>query len=147
MATARTKWAVERWKVQNASQWYRGTLCTITTDKAWFIKPFNYFPYGYDTTQEVFMHPDSMSKYVLPPKGGDIMEFLLGDRNKSKPMARKGRVSQYSPRTYDEVLQHIEKLIMDLNYNICKNLLIEILPNTTMWSFLASPVFTTEIGR
>lgn len=124
------------------------TICTIVNDKACFIKPFNNLPYGYDTTKEVFMYPDNISKYVLPPKGGDIMEFVLSDRDMSKPMARKAtRISQYSARTYDDVVQYIKKLITDLNSDICNKVLVEILPNITMWSFLASPVFIAQTGR
>jgi hypothetical protein len=142
MATA--NWSMD---IRSALRWYRGRLIKITNDKEWFIKPLNNLPYGYDTTQNVFMSSDNVLKYILPAKVGDTVEFLLGDRNKSKPTARKARISQYCPRTYDEVLQYMNKLIMDLNSNISKNLLVEILPNTAMWSVLASPVFTSQTGR
>ena len=144
MATARSNWPIE---IKSAPQWYRGRLCTIKNDKEWFIKPFSNLPYGYETTQEVFMSPDNVSKYVLPAKEGDTVEFLLGDRNRSRPMAHKARIFQYSSRTCDEVLQYMNKLTTDLNSIICKNLFVEILTNTVMWGFLASPVFTTQTGK
>jgi len=144
MATARSNWPME---IKSAPQWHRGILCTIRNDREWFIEPLSNLPYSSETTQEVFMSPDNVSKYVLPAKEGDTVEFLLGDRNKSKPMARKARILQYSLRTCDEVLQYMNKLTTDLNSNICKNLFVEILTNTEMWGFLASPVFATQTGR
>ena len=146
MATAGTKWQAEEWGVKKGSQWYRGRLRTITIDKGMFIKPFNDIPDGYDATKQVFLHSDKLSKYILPPKEGDIMEFLLDDRDKTKPMAYRARLSQYSPRSYDEVVQCIKKLIMDVNSDICRKMLVETLPNIAMWDFLASPVFIAQTG-
>lgn len=147
MATAGTRWQAEEFGFKNGPEWYRGRLRTITNDKGLFIKPFNNLPDGYDTTKQVFLHHDKISNYILPPKEGDIMEFLLGDRDKTKPIAYQARISQYSPRSYDEIVQYIKRLIMDMNSDICKKVLVEILPNIATWDFLASPVFIAQTGR
>lgn len=147
MATAKPIWKMAGLEDKlYAPQWYQGRLCTIKNDKAWFIKSFNNLPHEYDQTKDVFMYPDNIPKSVLPVRTGDIMEFILSDRDKSKPMARKARIYQYSPRPYNGVVEYIRKLIMALNSSICKRVLVEILPNLTMWNFLASPVFTQQLA-
>ena len=125
---------------KDKTQWHKGTLCTIKTEKSIFIKPLNTLPDGF-THKDVYLNPGNISQYVLPVKGGDSVEFVLGDRNKARPMARKAKISQYSARTCQELLDYITKLSEDLNSADCKKVLMETLPNTAMWSFLGSPTF------
>ncbi len=128
------------------TQWHKGKLCPNINEKSIFIEPFNTLPEGY-TQRDVYTHSDNISKYVLPVKGGDSVEFVLGDRDKARPMARKVKIFQYSPRTCQELLDYIKKFNEDLNSADCKKVLVETLPNTAMWSFLGSPIFAKEIGE
>ena len=128
------------------TQWYKGRLCPIRKETAWFIKPLAELPDGYDKTKDVFMYPNYISQFVLPVKEGDMLEFVLGDRDKTKPMAYKVRISQYLPRTYDTLAEYIKKLTKDLNCGNFKNVLIQVLPCTAMWRFLGSPVFKDMKG-
>ena len=125
------------------AQWYRGRLCPIRKQNAWFMKPMAELPDGYDKSKDVFMYPDYISQYILPVMEGDMLEFMLGDRDKTRPMARKVRVSQYSPRTCKELIEYIRKLIKNLEN---KKILGQILPCTAMWRFLGSPVFKSTAG-
>jgi hypothetical protein len=61
-------------------------------------------------------------------------------------MARKVKVIQYSQRTTEELLDYIEKLTEDLKSADCKNVLMETLSSTVMWSFLGSPTFAKDGG-
>ena len=131
---------------KDKTQWLKGRLCEIKNEKSLFIKPSNDLPEGF-TNKDVYLNPDNISKYVLPVKGGDLVEFVLGDRNKTKPMARKVKISQYSPRTCQELLNYIEKLSDVLNSDDCKKVLLETLPKISMWSFLGSPVLVTQPGK
>ncbi len=128
------------------TQWYRGRLCPIRKQNAWFMKPMAELPDGYDKSKDVFMYPNYISEYVLPVMEGDMLEFILGDRDKTKPMARKVRVSQYSPRTCKELIEYIRKLTEDLDCVNLKKVLVQVLPCTAMWRFLGSPVFKNVSG-
>jgi cold shock CspA family protein len=132
-------------KPKESTQWHKGALCPIRSEKSIFIKSLNTLPEGF-TQNDVYLHPDNISKYVLPLKGGDSVEFVLGDRDKEKPMARKVKVIQYSQRTTEELLDYIEKLTEDLKSADCKNVLMETLSSTVMWSFLGSPSFSKDGG-
>ena len=123
------------------TQWYKGRLCPIKKQNAWFINPMLELPHGYDKTKDVFMYPNYISKYVLPVVEGDTMEFILGDRDKTKPMAQKVRVSQYSPRTCKELNEYIRKLTKEIDCVNFQNVLVQVLPCTAMWKFLGSPKF------
>ena len=92
------------------------------------------------------MYPDNISKFVLPVVENDMLEFLLGERNKTKPMARKVRVAHYSPRTCSEIIKYIRKLILDLKDVYFEDVLTQVLPCTAMWMFLGSPVFRNKEG-
>ena len=129
-------------------QWHKGTLCPIRNERSIFIKPLNGLPEEYtcNSNKDVYMHADNISKYVLPLKGGDSVEFVLGDRNKEKPMARKVKVIQYSQRTTEELLEYIEKYTEDLKSTDSKKVLMETLSYTVMWSFLGSPTFARNGG-
>ena len=132
---------------EKITKWYEGRLCPIKKDNAWFIRPSDELPPGYEKSKDVFMHPDKISKFVLPVVQNDMLEFLLGERDKTKPMARKVRVSQYSPRTYKDLIEYIRKLNDDLKGVLFENVLTQILPCTAMWRFLGSPnVFQNKAG-
>ena len=133
-------------KSKETTQWYEGTLCQIRNEKSMFIKPVNKLPDGYNTNKDVYMHFDNISKYVLPLKGGDSVEFVLGERDKEKPMARKVKVTQYSQRTSEELIAYITKLTGDLKSTDCKKALLENLSNTVMWGFFGSPIFVQDEG-
>ena len=111
-----------------------------------FIKPLNGLPEGYNPNKDVFMHPDNVSRYVLPLKGGDSVEFVLGERDKEKPMARKVKLHQYSKRSCQELLDYIKKYTEDLQSPDCKKVLMESLSYTIMWNFLGSPAFAEDRG-
>ena len=128
------------------TQWLKGRLCPIRKESAWFIKPMVKLPEGYDRSKDVFMYPNYISQYVLPVVGGDTLEFILGDRDKSKPMAREVRVSQYSPRTCKELIEYIKKLTKDLNGTSLKKVFMQVLSCTAMWRFLGSPTFESAAG-
>jgi hypothetical protein len=130
---------------KDKTQWRKGTLCPIRSEKSIFIKPLNTLPEGF-TQKDVYLHPDNISKYVLPVKGGDSVEFVLGDRDKARPMARKVKVIQYSPRTSQELIDYITKFTEDLKSADCKKVLMETLSNTVMWSFLGSPSFAGKFN-
>ena len=131
---------------KDKTQWHKGTLRPITNEKSIFIKPLKTLPKGY-TNKDVYLNPGNISKYALPVKVGDSVEFVLGDRDKARPMARKIKISQYSPRTCQEMLEYITNLTENLESAECKKVLMETLSNTTMWSFLGSPVFENKAGR
>ena len=133
-------------KAKEGMQWHKGTTCQIRNEKSIFIKPLNNLPDGYKQNKDVYMHSDNISKYVLPLKGGDLMEFVLGDRDKEKPMARKVKVSQYSQRTSKELVDYMKKLSEDLSSTDCKKVLMETLSNLVMWSFLGSPILAEDGG-
>ena len=103
-------------------------------------------PDGYDKSKDVFMYPNYISEYVLPVVEGDMLDFILGDRDKTKPMAQKIRVSQYSPRTCKELTEYIRKLTEDLDCITFKKALVQILPCAAMWRFLGSPKFKRVQG-
>lgn len=125
-------------------EWLKGRLCPIESKDAWFIKPFEELPRGYNKFKDVFMYPKYISEYVLTVKAGDKLEFLLGDRNKTKPIAYRVRIFQYSSRTCEELTEYIKKLTKDLESK--KEALMKVLPCTAMWSFLGSPEFKIVTG-
>ena len=129
-------------KAKESSRWLKGTLCSIEKSY-WFIKPTGDLPKGYDTKRDVYMQSDNISKYILPLKGGDLVEFVLGERDPAKPMARKVRVYRYSQRTCEELVDYLNQLTEDLNSAYYKTVLVETLPNIVMWSFLGSPTSTS----
>lgn len=131
---------------EKVTQWYKGTLCPIKKNNPWFIRPLMELPRGYEKSKDVFMYPDNISKFVLPVVENDMLEFLLGERDKTKPMARKVRVSQYSPRTCKELIKYIRNLILELEGVYFENVLTQVLPCTAMWIFLGSPVFRNKEG-
>ena len=133
-------------KAKGAAQWYKGRLCPIRKESAWFIKPQLELPDGYDKSKDVFMYPNYISQYVLPLMEGDKLEFILGDRDKTRPMAQKVRVSQYSPRTCTELNEYIKKLSEELDSPNFKKILVQVLPCSAMWRFLGSPVFKNVPG-
>ena len=129
------------------AQWYKGKLCPIEEDNpVYHIRPLMELPEGYEKSKNVLMYPDSISEFVLSVAQNDTLEFLLGERDKTKPMARKVRVSQYSSRTCRELIDYIRKLILDLEDVYFKNVLTQVLPCTAMWRFLGSPVFRNKEG-
>ncbi len=125
------------------AQWLKGRLYQVREQNAWLIKPMTKLPNGYCQFKDVVMYPKYISEYVLPVMEGDMLEFVLGDRDKTEPMARKVRVSQYSPRTCKELIEYIRKLIKDLEN---KKILGQVLPCTAMWRFFGSPVFKSTAG-
>ena len=129
---------------KDKTQWHKGRLCSIK-NKALFIKPTQSLPEGF-TDKDVYLNPDNISKYVLPVKGGDAVEFVLGDRNKARPMARKVKISQYSQRTSEDLIDYIKELTENLKSADCRKVLMETLPNTAMWSFFGSPNFMLQAG-
>ena len=133
-------------RAREGMQWHKGTLCQVRNEKSMFIKPLGNLPDGYNPNKDVYMYSDNISKYVLPLKGGDSMEFVLGDRDKEKPMARKVKVSQYSQRTSKELVDYITNLTEYLSSADCKKVLMETLSNTVMWSFLGSPILAEDGG-
>ena len=110
------------------------------------MKPMTELPEGYTTTRDVFMYPNYISQFILPVLQGDILEFILSDRDKTKPMAQKVRVSQYMPRTCKELIKYTRTLIEGLNTVDFKKVLVQVMPCTAMWRFLGSPVFKGEQG-
>ena len=134
-------------QVKVTTQWHKGRLCPIRKQNAWFIKPMVELPQGYDRSKDVFMYPNYISQYVLPVTEGDTLEFILGDRDKTKPMARKVRVSQYAPRTCKELVKYIRYLMDDLDCVSFRKILVQVLPCTAMWRFLGSPVFKNVQGN
>ena len=128
------------------TQWYKGRLCPIRKQNAWFIKPKEELPNGYCKSKDVFMYPNYISQYVLPVMEGDMLEFILGDRDKTKPMAQKVRVSQYTPRTCKELTEYMRKLNEDLDCANFQKVLVQVLPCTAMWRFLGSPMFKAVQG-
>ena len=128
------------------AQWLKGRLCPIKQKNAWFIRPMTELPKGYCKSKDVFMYPNYISEYVLPVMEGDMLEFILDDRGKTKPMARKVRVSQYSTRTCKELIDYMRELISNLNGANSKKILVHVLPCTALWSFLGSPVFKNTAG-
>ncbi|XP_046847641.1 NFX1-type zinc finger-containing protein 1-like [Xenia sp. Carnegie-2017] len=146
MNTHKKKFKTIQLKAQETTQWLRGRLCPIRKDTAWFVKPFSELPDGYEKTKDVFLYPNYISKEVLPVAEGDILEFILGDRDKSRPMAIKVRVCQYSPRFQKDVIKYVRRLNMDLNSTKCKTILTQVLPCTSMWKYLGSPVFKDGPG-
>ena len=129
---------------KESMQWHKGILCPIRNEKSIFIKPLNDLPKGYKKNKDVYMHSDNISKYVLPLKGGDSVEFVLGERDKEKPMARKVKVTQYSQRTSKELLEYIDKYTEDLKSADSKKVLMETMSFTVMWSFFGSPNFAED---
>ena len=75
-----------------------------------------------------------------------MLDFVLGDRDKTRPMAHKVRICQYLPRTYKTLAEYIKKLTDDLNCTNFKNVLVQVLPCTAMWKFFGSPVFKDMKG-
>ena len=134
-------------KAKESSKWLVGRLCPIKHDTTagkqplWYIKPSVGLPDGYNRTKDVRMNRDNISEYILPLASGDLVEFVLGIRDKSKPMAVKARVFRYSQRTCTVLVDYIENLSACLTSAIFKKVLVEILPNTVMWAFLGSPIF------
>ena len=145
--------------------WFKGRLCPILPvanqaphkteglprrlirkQTACFIKPTVELPEGYCKYKDVRMYPNYISEYVLPVTEGDMLEFVLGDRDKTRPMAIKVRVSQYSPRTCKELTEYMRKLTKDLDGVQMKNVLVQVLPCTALWRFLGSPVFKKTAG-
>ena len=146
MEPPRKKRKTVRPKRKERTQWHKGTLCPIRNEKAIFIKPSNGLPEGYNPNKDVFMHSDGVSRYALPLKEGDSVKFVLGDRNKEKPMARKVKLQQYSKRSCQELLEYIAKYTEDLKSPNCKQVLMETLSHTVMWRVLGSPVFERDTG-
>lgn len=128
-------------------QWHQGELCPIKMEKAWFIKPYNDLPNGYDKTKDVFMHPSSISKYMLSLQEKDVLDFILGDRDKTKPMACRIRVSSFSSRTQTQVVDYLKKLVDHLKSAHVKQVLQQILPCDALWTFLGSPTFKSVEGK
>ncbi|XP_046847639.1 uncharacterized protein LOC124441242 [Xenia sp. Carnegie-2017] len=128
-------------EARETTQWLKGRLCPIRKETSWFVKPFSELPDGYEKTKDVFLYPNYISKEVLPVAEGDILEFILGDRDKSRPMAIKVRVCQYSPRFQKDVVKYVRGLNMDLNSAMRRTVLTQVLPGTSMWKYLGSPVF------
>ena len=126
---------------RTAMQWFRGRLCPIRKENAWFIKPMAELPEGYATNKDVFMYPNYISQHVLPLVEGDMLEFVLGDRDKTRPMAQKVRVSQYTPRTHKSLIEYVSCLTEELNTANVRKVLVQVLPCTAMWRLLGSPVF------
>ncbi|XP_046848921.1 NFX1-type zinc finger-containing protein 1-like [Xenia sp. Carnegie-2017] len=133
-------------KAQETTQWLRGRLCPIRKETAWFVKPFSELPDGYEKRKDVFLYPNYLSKEILPVAGGDILEFILSDRDKSRPMAINVRVCQYSPRFQKDVVKYICRLNEDLNSPKCRTVLTQVLPCTSMWKYLGSPIFRNGPG-
>ena len=125
-------------------EWLKGRLCAIRNATALYIEPFAELPNGYSKSKDVFMSPKYISEYVLPVKEGDKLEFMLGDRDKTRPMAYKVRIFQYSRRTCEELTEYIKKLTKDLDTK--NEALVKVLPCTAMWSFLGTPKFKTVTG-
>ena len=129
------------------TKWLKGRLCQIKCDKAWYIKPRMELPNGYNTSKDVFLYPDKLAEHILPVMEGDILEFLLGDRDKTRPMARKVHVSQYTQRTCKEIEEYMTKLTKELGTSVnVKEILLQVLPCTAMWNFFGSPVFRHTTG-
>lgn len=124
---------------KDKTQWHKGRLCAIQNN-AIFIRPSQALPNGFKH-KDVYLNPGNISKYILPVKDHDSVEFVLGDRDKQRPMARKVKVTHYSMRACQEVREFIEQLTDNLKSAECKTVLMEVLPNTAMWNFLGSPVF------
>ncbi|XP_028410574.1 NFX1-type zinc finger-containing protein 1-like [Dendronephthya gigantea] len=133
-------------KKRKKTEWRKGTLCPIKNERLLFIKPLNDLPKDYNQSKDVFMHCDGVSKYALPVKEGDSLKFVLGDRDKERPMAWKVKLQQYSKRSCQELLDYIAKYTQDLNSQDCKKVLMETLSHTVMWSVLGSPVFARDEG-
>jgi hypothetical protein len=133
-------------QTKETTPWFKGRLCPIRKQTAWFIRPMVELPDGYDKSKDVFMYPNYISEYVLPVTVGDMLEFVLGDRDKTRPMARKVRVSQYAPRTRKELIEYIRTLTEDLDCVHVKKVLVQVMPCTAMWRFLGSPVFKNTAG-
>ena len=133
-------------EARETTQWLKGRLCPIRKETSWFVKPFSELPDGYEKTKDVFLYPNYISKEVLPVAEGDILEFVLGDRDKSRPMAIKVRVCQYSPRFQKDVVKYVRGLNMDLNSAMRRTVLTQVLPCTSMWKYLGSPVFRSNQG-
>ena len=131
---------------RTSAQWYRGRLCPVRNENAWFIRPFTELPEGYAENKDVFAYPNYISQHVLPLVEGDMLEFVLGDRDKTRPMAQKVRVSQYTPRTRKDVIKYVRYLTEDLNTANVRKVLVQVLPCTAMWRFLGSPVFKGASG-
>ena len=134
-------------KSYGASQWHKGRLCPIGKTEAYFIKPSMALPEGYSAFKDVYMNPKNISKFLLPLKTGDELEFVLGERDKARPMARKVRVSQYSHRTYPVLREYLEKFLVFMKSLDRNQALVETLPSTTMWSFLGSVHLTEKNER
>jgi hypothetical protein len=132
--------------LQKDTRWLKGRLCPIREQNAWFVNPTTELPDGYCKSKDVFLRPNCISQYVLPVMEGDMLEFILGDRDKTKPMARNVRVSQYTPRTCKELTEYIRKLTKDLDSVHVGKVLVQVLPCTALWRFLGSPEFKRTAG-
>jgi hypothetical protein len=64
-------------QTKETTQWFKGRLCPIRKQTAWFIRPMVELPDGYDKSKDVFMYPNYISEYVLPVTVGDMLEFIL----------------------------------------------------------------------
>ena len=134
-------------KSQGASQWHKGRLCPIRKTEAYFIKPSMELPEGYSVCKDVYMNPKNISQFLLPLKTGDELEFVLGERDKARPMARKVRVSQYSHRTYPVLKEYLQKFLEFLKSSDRNQALVETLPSTAMWCLLGSVHFPKKYER
>ena len=128
-------------------QWFKGRLCEIKQSNAWFLKPTTELPNGYNKSKDVFLRPDFLPQHILPVMEGDTLEFLLGDRDKTRPMARKVRVSHYTPRTCKEITEYMNKLVKELDSDNVREILGQVLPCTALWKLFGSPVFQSTKGK
>ena len=126
-------------------QWLKGRLCPII-NKKYYIKPNIELPDGYAKTKDVLMHPNHIPQFVLPLTEGDELKFVLGDRDKMRPMARKVLVSQYTARNYKDLTEYIRKITKDLEGVNVKQILTDVLPCSALWRFLGSPLIKNSTG-
>ena len=110
-----------------------------TMDKQSFLTPLNPLPPGY-TQKDIFMLNNKIPTSILPIKKGDLIECVLGTRDKEKPFAMQAKVSAYRLRRSEEEIDDYFRLYRNM---LCDKVtshaaFVETLPATSQWYFLAN---------
>ena len=79
-----------------------------------FLKPTTNVPPGYPKYQNVYFSSKFVKSGGLQIKVGDRFEFLLGIKDKSKPMAFRMNLTEPVLRPINE----IQQLIEDMSFNL-----------------------------
>lgn len=131
---------------------YYGEIVTILENKSnkkgGFIKPSEELPSPYPEDRDVYFHLNTVQSGMLELEVGDMVEFVLGTKDKERPFAYRVKLVECKTRSTESIENYLQHLLNEIQSKVEDSTqnISAILSCSTVWKVIGEAVGLSASG-